>query len=267
MYYEIYADSLLVLHFFLNFYLLALVNQLLYKVASRKRLVVGALFGTLCSLFPLFLPIHIRVGWMVGFLLSIWVMCKYTFRIAERKQLLQVMEKMVLITLVLGGILRLVLKYGAGWWKGFSGMLVVLLFAPCIYWISCRLLIKKRGQQCDCKVILHNDRGNVEIKALLDTGNTLVEPISGSPVSIAEPETLEKMLGGEWPEGFRMVPFCSVGKQHGLMKAYLVKSLWVEVDGSYKECQNVYVGENKEFFKEGGRYQMILNPGVLEGGK
>lgn len=267
MYYEVYADSLLVLHFFLNLYLLSLVNRLLYRVASRKRLVVGALFGTLCSMLPLFLPIPLRVGWMGGFLLSTWVMCKYTFRIVERRQLLQVMEKMVLITLVLGGILRLVLKYGAGWWNGFPGLLGILLFAPFVYWISCRLLIKKRGQQCDCKVILHNDREKVEIKALLDTGNTLVEPISGSPVSVAEPETLEKMLGGERPKGFRMVPFRSVGKQHGLMKAYLVKSLLVEVEGSYKECQNVYVGESKEFFREGSRYQMILNPTILEGGK
>lgn len=267
MYYEVYADSLLILHFFLNLYLLALVNRLLYKVASRKRVAVGALLGTLCALFPLFLPIPIIVGWIGGFLLSIWVMVKYTFQIAERRQLLQVMEKMVLITLVLGGILRLVLKYSSGWWNGGAGMLGILLFAPFVYRISCRLLVKKRGQQRDCKVILHNNTKKVEIDAILDTGNTLVEPISGRPVSVAEPETLGKMLGGERTEGYRIVPFRSVGKQHGLMKAYLVKSFWVEVEGGYKECQNVYVGESKEFFKEGSRYQMILNPAILEGGE
>ena len=115
-------------------------------------------------------------------------------------------------------------------------------------------------------VLLYCDGKEYPMKALLDTGNTLVEPISGSPVSVAEPETLQRLLGGECPIGCRMVPFCSVGKQHGLMKAYLVKSIWVEVEGCYKECQNVYVGENQEFFKEGCRYQLILNPGILEGG-
>ncbi len=267
MYYEVYADSLLLLHFFLNLYLLALVNQLLYRVASHKRLLIGAFLGTICALVPILLPIPFRLGWMGGFLLSLWVMCKYTFRIVERRQLLQVTEKMVLITLVLGGILRLVLKYGAGWRNGCHGLVGVLVIAPLVYCASCRLLIKKRWQQCNCRIILHNGREKVEIEALMDTGNTLVEPISGKPVSVAEPETLYKMLGGRWPEGYRMVPFCSVGKQHGLMKAYLVKSVLVEVEGSYKECQDVYVGESKEFFNEGSRYQMILNPGILEGGK
>ncbi len=267
MYYEVYADSLLLLHFFFNLYLLALVNRLLYQVASHKRLVMGALLGALCTLLPMLLGVTFHMGRAVGMLLSVWVMCKYTFQIVERKQLLQIMEKMVLITLVLGGILRVVLKYGAGWWNGFHGLIVVLLLGSLVYWISGRLLIKKRGQQCNCRIIIHTDREKVEIEALLDTGNTLVEPISGKPVSVAEPEILEKMLGGEWPEGYRMVPFCSVGKQHGLMKAYMVKAIWVEVDGCYKECQNIYVGESKEFFKEGSRYRMILNPGILEGGK
>lgn len=266
MYYEIYADSLLMLHFFLNLYLLALVNQLLHKVASRKRLVFGAFLGALCAMIPMILPITYQLGRSIGFLLSVWIMCKYTFRIEEKKHLLKVMEKMVVITLVLGGFFRLVIKYGTGWGNGIPGMVVMFGLAPFVYWLSGRLLIKKREQQCECKVMLRNGKQNVEMMALLDTGNTLVEPISGSPVSVAEPETLQRLLGGECPIGCRMVPFCSVGKQHGLMKAYLVKSLWVEVEGCYKECQNVYVGENQEFFKEGCRYQLILNPGILEGG-
>ncbi len=267
MYYEIYADSLLLLHFFLNLYLLALVNQLLYGVASRKRLAYGALLGTFCSVIPMMLPIPLRIGWMAGFLLSVWTMCRYTFRVTEKRQLLQIMEKMVLITLVLGGILRIILKYSGGLGAGTWGVVVIVLSALPVYWLTCKLLIKKRERHSDCKVFLYNDSGKVEVNALLDTGNTLVEPISGSPVSVAEPETLLNMLGGIWPEGYRIVPYHSVGKQHGLMKAYLIKAIWVEVEGSYKECQNVYVGESKEFFREGSKYQMILNPEILEGGK
>ena len=267
MYYEIYADSLLLLHFFMNFYLLALVNRLLYKAASYKRLAFGALLGTICTVFPIIIPIPFQMSRMIGFLLSVFLMCRYTFRVTEKRQMLKIMEKMVIITLVLGGILRLILKYSGGFGNDLGGVFIIIGLAFPIYWLTGRLLAKKRETQCECKVILHKDSGNTEISALLDTGNSLVEPISGSPVSVAEPETLLDMLGGIWTEGYRIVPFNSVGKQHGLMKTYLIKSIWVEVGGCYKECRNVYIGESNEFFGEGSRYQIILNPGILEGGE
>jgi len=266
MYYEVYVDSLLLLHFLLNFYLLALVNRLSYRVVSGKRLVFGALLGALCSMVPVILPIPVRMGLLMGGLLSVWVMCKYTFQIVNRKQLLQIMERMIIITLVLGGLLRFWLKLSVNWGGGFRGILGILVLATAVYLISGKLLIKRTKKEYDCKVIIHNGKEKMEINALLDTGNSLVEPISGQPVSVAEPLTLKKMFDGEWPEGYRMVPFCSVGKQHGLIKAYLVKSILVEVEGGYKECQNLYIGENQEFFKEGSKYQMILNPDILKGG-
>lgn len=267
MYYEVYIDSLLLMHFVLNYYLLALTNLFLYQVASHKRLVVGALLGTFGSVGPMVLPIPVGVGLSVGFVLSVWMMCKYTFRVADRKQFLQVMEKMILMTLVLGGTLWLLLKWLIKWKNGFRGVLGILLLATSVYWMIGRRLAKKKEKVSDCKVVLHNGKEKIEMSALLDTGNSLVEPISGRPVSVAETKALEKIFAGEWPEGYRMVPFCSVGKKHGLLKAYLVKSILVEVEGCYKECQNVYIGENQEFFKEGSRYQMILNPDMLKGGE
>lgn len=266
MYYEVYIDSLLLLHFILNYYLLALTNLLLYQVASCKRLVVGALLGTLASMGAMLLPIPIGVGLAAGFVLSVYLMCQYTFRVADVKQLLQTMEKMTLITLVLGGTLRFGLKWFIKWTNAFCSFWGILFLAMSVYWILKRGLVKRKEKTSDCKVILHNGKEKIEISALLDTGNSLIEPISGRPVAVAEPKILEKIFSREWPEGYRMVPYCSVGKKHGLLKAYLVKCIFVEVEGYYKECENVYIGENQEFFNEGSRYQMILNPDMLKGG-
>lgn len=264
MYYEVYADSMFLLHFILDFYLLLLVNQLLYGIASLKRIAVGAALGAVCSVLPIFLPMNMRVGGAVGFLLSVWVMSKYTFRVAGKSQWLQVLEKMLLLTLIMGGLMRMLLR----WWpheeSAYQGMLTVLTLGSIVCWLCFGMLQKRRYPESDCKVILQRGKERKEFRALLDTGNTLVEPISQKPVSVAEPDTLKELFGGEIPEEFRVVPFRSVGKKHGWLKAYLLEQITVEVRGIRKECKNVYIAVSDEFLAENSEYQVILNPCILE---
>ena len=90
-------------------------------------------------------------------------------------------------------------------------------------YIVADFLIKKINQKkCDNKriydvIICCNER-NVCIKALLDTGNLLYDPISGRKVHIIEYEAVKDIVNKE--NGFyRVIPFNSVGKSRGLLNA------------------------------------------------
>ena len=263
MYYEVYADSLFLLQFFLNFYLLALTNCLLYSVASLKRILKGAVLGAFCTVIPFFFPIDLRVGMASGFLLSVGVMSKYTFRIIGKKQWLQLIEKLFFVTLLMGGLLLIGLKWWCRKTGSYPGMSGVFVLGTIIYCLLNRMIRKKRTGEQECEVILKNGEKEKKIEALLDTGNTLVEPISGKPVSIVTPTILTELLGDEIPELYRVVPFRSVGKEHGILKAYLLKQMVVEVQGIRKKCDNVYIAVSEEFFREDNGYEVILHPGIL----
>lgn len=68
MHFEVYVDSLLILHFVMNAYLLALVNKMLHQTMSRRRILCGALMGAVLSLVPFVLPINL-------FLVYVYELC------------------------------------------------------------------------------------------------------------------------------------------------------------------------------------------------
>ena len=56
MRYELYVDSLLLINFVMNLYLLMLVSRSSLCTATPGRLLLGALFGAVSYFLPFFLP-------------------------------------------------------------------------------------------------------------------------------------------------------------------------------------------------------------------
>ena len=121
----------------------------------------------------------------------------------------------------------------------------------------------------------------VELTALVDTGNTLTDPASGRPVMVAEgeslaglfprehrpgPEDLRDPAGGmarlgtgEWQGRFRLLPYRSVGTDRGLLLA-------VRLDGAAMEGREqgpVLVALSPNPVSDGGGYRILI--GATEG--
>jgi len=263
MYFEVYIDTLFLLHFFLNLYLLGLVNRKLFYVAPLKRIILGAILGAGCAIVPFLLPIKLLYSIILSFLLAIFAMSAYTFRAFQWEQFRQILEKMFVMTLLLGGILLFILKLLPKKQETYQGILVVLSVGTVSYTIVCRLMKEGRERNI-CKVTLVADKGNVQIEALLDTGNSLIEPISGAPVSVLDEQTFQQVFGEALPELYRPIPYHSIGKSAGILKGYQLDLMCIEFQGAKKDCYKAYVAVSEELVKEKSHYRMILNPRILE---
>lgn len=100
-----------------------------------------------------------------------------------------------------------------------------------------------------------------EIEAILDTGNSLKDPITKKPVIIVEKEKLysivpkeilentEKIIGGEKIEfeneqyfsKLKIIPFKSIGKQNGIMLGIKADKVIIENEET-EEINNVIIG-------------------------
>ena len=82
----------------------------------------------------------------------------------------------------------------------------------------------------------------VDLTALVDTGNTLCDPVTGRPVLIADRRAAEKLLGltsaqlespvetmamGQIP-GLRLIPYCALGKRSGLLLGMKVDKILMD---------------------------------------
>ncbi len=264
MYYEIYADSLLLLQFFMNFYLLAIVNHMLYKAVRLRRVLMGAALGAIISLVPFFLPIRFLYGALTSFLLSTGIMSIYTFRAYKKERFIRVLEKMLIATLLLGGILLFLLRILGSVEGERVGMIGVLAVGALCYVVVQYLTEPRLQEDALCKVFFSKDEGTLEVDALMDTGNTLMEPVSKRPVAVIEEGTFQKLFAGKDPEYYRIIPYQSVGKRHGLLKGYPIDAMQVEIQGIRKECKNIYVAVSEEILSRRDEYKLILNPQILE---
>ena len=119
----------------------------------------------------------------------------------------------------------------------------------------------QRWNQCHCEVELHFEGEIYQIKGLLDTGNGLMDPVSGSPVSVLDKRTANKLLGEE-TKNFRYISYRTIGKEHGLMPVFRIDG--IRVCGE-KECwiERPLIGISEKEIGSEEEYEMILNPNLF----
>ncbi len=265
MYYEIYIDSLFLLNFTLNLYVLLLVNKSLHCAATRRRLLLGAIAGGAgyCLMFILpFRGVLLKII-LVGLGLNGAVIYA-VFRPHSLGAFFKVLETMFVYALFIGGAFLLMSNHIKAVRE--HGMPVVgVLAVGGLAWLFLTFLYekKKANQNAFCRVwILGKDNKKTSVLAVVDTGNGLVEPISGKPVSVLDKQVYEACFGKA--DFFRAIPYRSVGCERGIMEGVQVAELHIEIDGICKICSDVCVGLSERPVSSGGTYQMLLHPKMLE---
>ncbi|MCM1091941.1 MAG: sigma-E processing peptidase SpoIIGA [Butyrivibrio sp.] len=260
MYYELYVDSLFVINFVMNLYLLMLVNQSTLRTATRRRMAVGACTGAVIYLVPFMLGIPSWVKWPTAFLAGTGLMVEIAFRPRSFTILLRIIRQLFWYSFLMGGLLLAaegMMPFLRPFMTGICGILGLGTLA---YWLIAFLVRtdrRKRGNSI-CKATLINGETQVCVTALLDSGNSLREPVSGKPVSVID-RGLYRALWGEEEIPYRVVPYHSIGKAGGILPGYLLPMMEVELDGVVRRLQNVYVAVCEEDNSVG----IILNPAVL----
>lgn len=148
-------------------------------------------------------------------------------------------------------------------------------------------IIKRKIQAkdvfCDISVILKEK--TTELKALIDTGNFLKEPITGAPVVVIEEVSLREILPDillnntkaiiegkmdelnlpdEYLARLRVIPFSSIGKQNGMLLGVKVDGINVYSDEITKTIKNAIVGIYEGNLTKDGRYRALINLEMLE---
>lgn len=266
MRYELYVDSLFLVNFVMNLYILMLVNRSTFRTATPGRLFAGAAFGG-GGYLMLFL-----IGGSVGFKLFLGVagtfgMLLITFPVRGLRNFLKLLERALFFSFCLGGALAVLvrsLSFAPGLLTGVFGFLGL---GGVWFLILERSLGRRESGDCTCKATLRRGGEEVTVWALIDSGNSLAEPISGAPVCVVEEEILSGLLGSE-RQGCRVIPYHSIGKKRGILTGYLLSELWLEIDGMRRVFHNVYVAASPEPISTVGggtdSIKMIVNPRLLQ---
>lgn len=262
MHYELYLDSLFLLNFGMNLLLLCLVDHSMGHTATWYRLVAGAGAGAGCYLLPFLWKGTAAGKLLLCFLPGTVLMLYATFSIRSLKTLWSYFRKLMRSTFLIGGILAALLRGFPQGRKYLPGTGMVLGLGAFFGWLLVRGQKKEARNAAYCEVELQGKVEKMRIHALVDSGNTLTEPISGAPVSVLDARVFYHL----WPEGlsgFRAIPYHSVGKNSGILKGYPVPQMTIIQQGVEREYRNVYLAVSEEKIA-GEEIPMLLHPALLQ---
>lgn len=265
MYYEVYLDSLFVMVFSMNLCLLSLTGRITGCTATHWGILKGAAFGAGMECLLLLLPgIPAQAKTAVGYLAVSTGMVKLTFPGGGKEKLLERTLCLYIAAFSLGGILDFLVT-AVPFLRERKGSLILLIFAAVSFtfaasWLFGRL---RRKKNLFCTVILGDGTKEVAVRALLDSGNSLADPVTGKPVCIVEKEQVES-LAICMPQRLRVIPYHTIGKSHGMLLGYEVPMLKIQSEEQEKTVMRAVVGLYERKLSAGGHYQMIVNPALLE---
>ena len=248
----IYVDTLFLLNAIIDYLLLLSAAWLAGEPLRRLRFALGAVLGGLYAV-ALFLP---GLGFLANPLCRLAsALLMLLLAYGGSRRLLRQGLLFLLLTCALGGGVVAIVMLGQGgltlgnviFYSGLDLKTVLLSAAVCygVLTVVFRRLAAHTSLSGELvKVRLSLLGRQLELTALVDTGNTLTDPVSGRPVMVAEGESLaglfprerrpdsadlrdpagglERLGRGEWRGRFRLLPYRSVGMDRGLLLAVRV---------------------------------------------
>lgn len=262
MRYELYIDSLIWINFWMNLYLLMLTNRSTLRTATPRRICLGAALGALGFIIPILFFSHLVIGICVGILVGVVGMLLFTFRVRRWKSFVRLLEQMLFYSFCLGGSLFFLRNLSPAWSKILDRPTGMLIVSGVLYGLICKIRSVNHDKNCICVATLKVGDRIQKKTALIDSGNSLVEPISGKAVCVIDRTVFENL----WevpPPGFRAIPYHSVGRKRGIMPGYLAEELEIDYEGMLVGFRNVYVAVSEEDISSECKdhsIKIIINP-------
>jgi len=248
----VYIDVLFLINFIINILLIeaggVINNAQLLKRRTLFASALGALYAV-CVFFPqlkLFYSVIMKLFFSA-------VMVFFAYRPKSVRMFLRLFAAFYAVSFIFGGfVIALTSLTSLGYRTGAiysNGVLymnlpwqALLLFAAAAYAFVVTVGAVRRKKLAEEAIkrnvtVFLNGR-SADFEAIIDTGNSLFDPISGDPVIVCERNALEEIFPEEKPlielletggARVRMVPFSSVGKESGILPGFLPDM--VKIDG------------------------------------
>lgn len=143
--------------------------------------------------------------------------------------------------------------------------------------------LTKKDMICDIKII-QKDKTK-QIKAIIDTGNLLTDPITKVPIIIVEKDKLMDIFPknilentinfiegkdvemGEYLSKIRIIPFKSLGKENGLLLGIKVDGVIINYQNNDNFVKEVIVGIYEKKLSNNNSYSALIGLNILEKGE
>ncbi|AUG57990.1 sigma-E processing peptidase SpoIIGA [Acetivibrio saccincola] len=297
---EIYIDILILQNVVMNYLILFMTSKLSKTRISNLRLLLGSLVGASYVVFLLLFPeMKIYYTTVAKILLSLFIVA-VTFYPPEFKSFMRILAIFYISTFIFagaafaflyfnktGGLIQNGIFYifaDSKWSMMFFSSVTVCIIVK-IFWDLIQERFIKDNLCIPLKIVFEN--GIIDLHALVDTGNSLHDPLTNAPVVVVEFNAIKDILpkdiqnifeeskeedlvrateiisDSKWFSRFRLIPFTSLGKENGMLIGFKPDYIEIGENTDKKGVSDVIIGIYNRTLSKNNNYNALLSPELV----
>jgi len=300
---EIYLDIVILENIVINYLILLVTSRFSKNRTSSLRLFLGSVAGAAYLVLMILLPdTKVYATLLSKFLLSVG-MVAITFSFRKISVFLKTLALFYATTFIFAGAAFALMFFSKDWGIIRNGVLITplsfidakwseLLLAVAVALIIFRVIWDALQSKFIKEKLLVNisiAMGNksIELPALVDTGNSLHDPLTKLPVVVVEFSAIKDLLpddiksifeqnnendlnsvtstisSSNWFTRFRLIPFKSLGRENGMMIGFRPDYIEIGADEGKKDIRDVIVGIYNRTLSANEQYRALMNPELI----
>lgn len=233
MRYVVYLDVFFTINMIMDFLVLIIARHFIKPQTTINRCILGAMAGAVLSAVAFVIPYRaLWLRFITSYLVICYIMCIITFNLRGFRKNIKALIYVYIVTFIMGGAMNALYyntKIGSFIFDIKFTRFISIVLAT---YLIADLLVKVINRDKEIKKNIVNLKifvqdKEVMLSALVDTGNSLKAPISGRIVHIVEMDVIKDIIDEEYIKNgkYKVIPFNSVGRSHGLLPAVEVESI------------------------------------------
>lgn len=299
----IYADVVFLINFIMDCFILFLSSVMLKKNKSAYVLIIGGFIGSfLYCILMFYSPISKYYNQFTA-LLTFLVPIIFVFRPKDIRSFLKYFLTVNACAFFIGGLATAILFYTNA--KTYLGELLsfsvsnvsikLLIFSCCFSYIAIKIIRIKLSEKMNKRqhivnVNLRHNSKETSFNALVDTGNTLKEPISDKHVIVLEfdiakeflPDSMKilfyeykdndiqkiyeaiTILNDECINNFRVIPFKSIGNENGILIGFMADFVQITDESNELVLNDIFIAIANFKLTSSDSFNALINPQIFE---
>ncbi len=258
MYIELYLDVLFLVNFMMDFIILLIAKEILKCDVKLSNILVGAFLGGGLTCVVYVVPMHSVVRILLFHGVINVVMITVGLKIRSLGMLVKGILVLYIGSFLLGGVIQYFNQYVRLGSLYFAMVVFSYFLVKGIWRFICAL---RSYQEKWCEVEIYFKDSHIKVKAIIDTGNTLVDPYTNKPVSILDKEYKAKLELETLKDTVRYIPYHSIGGE-GVLLAFKAKKVHI-IGNKNLWIQQPIIALSNEKISKSNSYQMIVNPDIF----
>ena len=300
---EVYLDIIILENIVINYLILLVTAKFSKNKAGNFRLLLGAMVGVIYLVLMILLPeMKIYTTILSKLLLSI-AMIAVTFNFTRISAFLKTLMMFYASTFIFAGAGFAFLFFNQSGGIIRNGVILSplsflntkwseLLLALAVTFIILRVVwdviqSKFLREKILVRLCITFDRKAIDLNALVDTGNSLHDPLTNLPVVVVEFMAIRDILPDDiraifekdsendlnsltdtiscsaWFSRFRLIPFTSLGKENGMLLGFRPDYIEIGSDNDRKGVSDVIIGIYNRSLSKNEKYRALLSPELM----